>query len=84
MLRQKFNDGWEVKSKLVSMIESFENHGEDQNAVELPHDAMIHEERTPDTKNRNQTGFYPGGLYTYTRKLDVPAEWEGKTLFMEF
>lgn len=84
MLRQKFNDGWEVKSKLVSMIESFENHGEDQNAVELPHDAMIHEERTPDTKNRNQTGFYPGGLYTYTRKLDVPHEWERKTLFMEF
>lgn len=84
MLRQKLDDGWEVKSKLVSMIESFESQGEDLNVVELPHDAMIHEERTPDTKNRNQTGFYPGGLYTYVRKLDVPAEWEGKTLLMEF
>ena len=84
MLRNKLNDGWEVKSKLVSMIESFESQGEDVKVVELPHDAMIHEERTPDTKNRNQTGFYPGGLYTYTRKLDVPTEWEGKTLLMEF
>lgn len=84
MLRNKLNDGWEVKSKLVSMIESFESQGEDLKVVELPHDAMIHEQRTPDTKNRNQTGFYPGGLYTYTRKLDVPTEWEGKTLLMEF
>lgn len=84
MLRQKLNDGWEVKSKSVSMIESFESQGENINIVELPHDAMIHEERTPDTKNRNQTGFYPGGFYTYIRKLDVPAEWEGKTLLMEF
>lgn len=84
MLRQKLNDGWEVKSKIVSMMESFESQGEDLNVVELPHDAMIHEERTPDTKNRNQTGFYPGGIYTYIRKLDVPAEWEGKTLLMEF
>lgn len=84
MLRNKLNDGWEVKSKLISMIESFESQGEDLKVVELPHDAMIHEQRTPDTKNRNQTGFYPGGLYTYTRKLDVPTEWEGKTLLMEF
>ncbi len=84
MLRQKLNDGWEVKSKLASMIESFENQGEDLNIVELPHDAMLHEERTPDTKNRNQTGFYPGGIYTYIKKLDVPAEWEGKNLLMEF
>ena len=43
MLRQKLNDGWEVKSKLASMIESFENQGEDLNIVELPHDAMLQE-----------------------------------------
>lgn len=84
MLRQKLNDGWEVKRGLLSMLESFESVGGSLKVVELPYDATIHEKRTPDTKNGNQTGFYPGGIYTYNRKLDVPAEWEGKTLIMEF
>lgn len=29
--------------------------------IDLPHDAMIYQERTPATANAHQTGFYPGG-----------------------
>lgn len=51
--------------------------------VQLPHDAMVHEERTPDTGNGAQTGFWPGGVYTYTKELEVPAEWQDKTVILE-
>ena len=45
---------------------------------------MVHEERTPDTENGTQTGYWPGGLYTYTKKLHAPEEWRDKTAILEF
>lgn len=66
------------------MLESFTDQTGGFREVRLPHDAMIHEERTPDTKNGHQTGFYPGGFYTYVKELDVPEEWEGKKILLEF
>lgn len=37
--------------------------------VALPHDAMIHEHRDPDTANGYNTGYYPGGTYEYRTTL---------------
>lgn len=59
--------------------------GEDNlTKVNLPHDAMIAEKRDPKTKNGHQSGFYPGNFYTYLKRLDVPKEWEGLALTLEF
>ena len=44
---------------------------------------MVEEERTPDTRNGSQTGFYPGGLYHYGKKFFVPEEWEKETVILE-
>lgn len=44
---------------------------------------MVEEERTPDTRNGSQTGFYPGGLYHYGKKFFVPEEWENETVILE-
>ena len=52
--------------------------------ITLPHDAMIHETRTQTTKNKHQTGFYPGGVYEYTKSFTAPAEWEDGNVFLEF
>ena len=38
-------------------------------SVTLPHDAMIHEHRDPDTANGYNTGYYPGGTYEYRTTL---------------
>lgn len=84
MIRQRFNEGWKVKKGTANMLESFTDQTGGFREVRLPHDAMIHEERTPDTKNGHQTGFYPGGFYTYVKELDVPEEWEGKKILLEF
>ena len=50
-------------------------------AVTLPHDAMIREKRDKDCPSGAQSGFYPGGVYTYEKKFMAQNEW--KKEFME-
>lgn len=83
MIREKLNRNWQFAKGSASLMSSF--MGETQfETINLPHDAMVHEERTPDTANGTQTGYWPGGLYTYIKKLDVPREWSEKTVILEF
>ena len=67
MIRQNFNAGWTVeKGDGNSRMNSFLGNTQTK-TVHLPYDAMIHEARTPDTKNGAQTGFYPGGEYIFQK-----------------
>lgn len=85
MLREKWNTGWKISksgdSPMMAAVSGMQ--GEEESLI-LPHDAMIHEKRTKETKNQHQTGFYPGGCYTYTKTFDVPGEWKEKTVRIEF
>jgi len=45
---------------------------------------MIYEAKTKATRNAHQTGFYPGNVYSYSKKFMVPREWEDKTVTIEF
>lgn len=83
MLRTKINDSWMLAKGGTSMMSSLQG-GLEYEEVNLPHDAMVHEERTPDTANGTQTGYWPGGLYTYTKKLYAPEDWKDKTAIVEF
>ena len=51
--------------------------------VTLPHDAQISEQRGKDVSNGGH-GYFPGGLYTYEKTFTAPADWEGKTILLEF
>lgn len=83
MIRKKINRDWQFAKGSTSMMSAFMG-GPKFEAVNLPHDAMVHEERTPDTANGTQTGYWPGGLYTYVKKMDIPMEWKDKTVLIEF
>lgn len=83
MIREKLNRDWQFAKGSTSMMSAFMG-GPQFEPINLPHDAMVHEERTPNTANGTQTGYWPGGLYTYIKKLDVPGEWRGKTVLLEF
>lgn len=66
-----FNRGWYFQNKEGKKI-----------PVNLPHDAMIHEERDRRTNNGNRSGYYPGGSYQYTKEFTLsaaPATDEGFT-----
>lgn len=85
MRRERWNNGWTVtKSGGNPMMEAMTGRGGKAEKIILPHDAMIHEERTQATKNQHQTGFYPGGCYTYSKSFEAPEEWRGKTVLLEF
>lgn len=83
MIRKSINDSWEFSTGSETLMSAFMG-GQKYHSVMLPHDAMIHEKRTKETGNGNQTGFWPGGCYTYKKKIEVPEEWKNQTVMLEF
>lgn len=85
MIRKKWNNEWTVvKPGDTPMMAAMQGHTAGAQMIILPHDAMICEKRTPDTKNQHQTGFYPGGVYQYTKSFEAPDEWKNKNVYLEF
>ena len=53
-------------------------------AVTLPHDAMLEETREADCRNGVNSGYFPGGKYTYEKTFEVSGEDIGKKLVLHF
>ena len=83
MIRENWNSNWRFMKKSPSMTDCVIPVEPDV-PVQLPHDAMIHEKRMPETLNGSQTGFYPGGSYMYAKKFYAPKDWIGKNVLIEF
>ncbi|PLS24821.1 glycoside hydrolase family 2 protein [Bifidobacterium imperatoris] len=64
MKRVNINSGWQFRSISSAGKGAWQS-------ITLPHDAMIHEPRTPRTGNGYNTGYYPGGSYEYRTTLDL-------------
>lgn len=84
MIRQNFNHQWKCFDGSASFLEKLQVIQSEAAMLTLPHDAMIHEKRDPNTPNGAQTGFYPGGNYEYVKTFEVPAQWRDKTVIIEF
>ena len=52
--------------------------------INLPHDAMLTEERVPELPNGNASGFYPGGKYLYEKTFMGEEILAGKVVLVEF
>lgn len=52
--------------------------------VTIPHDAMINEPRDPECLNGHNTGYFPGGIYRYSKTFTTPPEWEGGLVILDF
>ncbi|MCI7324210.1 glycoside hydrolase family 2 protein, partial [bacterium] len=83
MIPQSFNDNWQF-FKDPAAARAAAMGGPQPPCITLPHDAMVHEPRTPDTPSGAQTGFYPGGQYIYQKRFFAPADWKGCTVALEF
>ena len=53
-------------------------------AVTLPHDAMLTEHRDPNCHNGKQSGYFPGGKYTYEKKFVLEAAQIGHKIELFF
>lgn len=85
MQKSKFNEKWQfINGKGDSLVATFQGKAAEDVYVNLPHDAMIHEERNPEEPAGSQSGFYPGGVYHYKKTFHAPEEWKEKTVIFEF
>lgn len=51
--------------------------------VDLPHDFIIGKPRTADAAGGPANGYFGNGQGIYKKNLDIPVEWEGKTVLMD-
>lgn len=84
MKKISLNKNWQFAKGTITMMELMMGDAGNIENIDLPHDAMIYQERTPATANAHQTGFYPGGEYTYMKKWEIPEAWRGCTVVLEF
>lgn len=75
MKKQLWNFGWEFCNLLRNT---------DPVMVDLPFDAMQTEERIPGMKGGAASGYYPGGKYSYTKKLFGAPEYAEQVVMLEF
>lgn len=45
--------------------------GKNKKTVNLPHDAMLGEKRNENCHNSKQSGYFPGGNYTYKKQFEI-------------
>lgn len=74
MLPQDFNKGWKFYKDGTDSIE----------VINLPHDAMIQEERSPKCPSGSAGAFFPGGTYRYEKEFQAPLEWKDKHVEFAF
>lgn len=52
--------------------------------INLPHDAMIRENRIAGLVAGETSGYFPGGFYIYEKKFKAEEKWRNKKLVLEF
>ncbi|MBD5155466.1 MAG: glycoside hydrolase family 2 protein [Oscillibacter sp.] len=62
----------------------FGHQGGEKIPVQLPHDAMIHENRDPASPGGGGHGYFPGGVYVYEKTFHAPMEWKDQTISLLF
>lgn len=75
MKKIKLNSGWSFWK---------DSNAQSKRMINLPHDAMIEEQRDPNTPNGSATGFYPGGKYYYEKTIFGAPEFSNSSVIIEF
>ena len=78
---QTLNQGWTIQSGEFSRLPGMAPKTRE---VNLPHDFVIETDVRPDSKNGGNTGYFSGGIVTYTKKLTAPEDWQGQRILLAF
>ncbi|MBT2291509.1 DUF4982 domain-containing protein [Paenibacillus albidus] len=81
MIRENIDRNWEFYYGVPSVIPGSSRPGR---RVNLPHDFMIETDTRPEAPGGSLTGYYDGDIGTYTKILDLPEEYAGKRVMVEF
>lgn len=55
-----------------------------QQSISIPHDAMIREPRSEQSRGGGNIGWFEAGDYVYTKSFHIPPEYAGKDVIFEF
>jgi beta-galactosidase len=83
MTRTSFNAGWAVRPK-VSLFAEFDGPVIPPQPVTLPHDALIGLPRSADSVQGSHAGYSPDGTFEYSKTFEVPEDYRGKRVSLEF
>lgn len=83
MTSHNFNDEWGVREP-VGPFAAVQGTSVEVKPVTLPHDALRDAPRSPDAPGRGAGAYFPTGAFTYLKSFEVPAEWRGKLVRLEF
>jgi beta-galactosidase len=83
MTRTSFNDGWAVRPK-KSLFAELSAPASPPQPVTLPHDALIALQRSADSVQGSHTGYFPDGAFEYSKTFEVPEEYRGQRVSLEF
>lgn len=75
MQKLQFNDNWQYYRV---------NEENNRFAITLPHDAMIHEKRSPNSPGGINTGWFEAYDYVYEKMFQLPPEYKDKKIIVEF
>ena len=81
MIRKNMDREWEFYNGEPSFIPGYEPSGR---VVHLPHDFIIETDPYPEAPGGHLTGYYGGGVGTYSKMLDIPEEYADKRVLIEF
>lgn len=59
-------------------------NGNESFNVSLPFDAMLREKRDVNNPNKKQAAYFCGGIYTFTKELEIKKEWLDKRISIFF
>lgn len=82
MKRLNIDRAWEFVNGKPSQIPGYSIS--QASIVNLPHDFMIGTDTFKDAPAGSLSGYYDGGVGTYTKMLDIPEEYAGKRVLVEF
>ncbi|HHV12748.1 MAG TPA: glycoside hydrolase family 2 protein [Clostridiales bacterium] len=81
MKRLDLNYNWDFYESNEGM--SFVFHKPESKVVNLPHDFIITKPRSPKEEGGPGNGYFGQGEGVYRKQLEVPPEWEGKTVILD-
>ncbi len=75
MKRIDFNRDWTYRK--IDVEDTFKS-------INLPHDAMLSENRSEDNPGIHNIGYFEGHDYEYKKTFNLPEEYRGETVIFEF
>lgn len=82
--RQSFDAGWSFQLSNAPDAARLESDAATWQRVDLPHDWSIAGPIAQANATGGAGGFFPDGVGWYRKELDVPPEWAGKQISLEF